>query len=541
MRIILTDQRDHSSREMEFNHAAVSLGSDSSNIVQLPSTTVPGFLAMIMPHHDEAREKWSYIPIDPSGQAMLHESPIAGQTELADGDELVVDRFRLRIEMVRVVELPAAEPAELKILQKVKEYPLPPGSDTQRAAEDVTLGGKLRKALMDTATRLGRAADFVQVIEAACQGVLPAVGARTAWMGLRRQASGRLEFVGGLKRDGAIAAEPAMLETFEYRCLQRGQCIRIIKPDEAELASAVVVPLPTRDGALGLLYVDTAAGERVLSPAEFDFIAAVAEAASVQVETLAHEQTVLRRAVSDAQVALLREVQARLDPVHVPVWPQLQLAAYTKPGQERGGDVYDVTKLPNGLASVLVAHVRGDVVSAALGIAEARSAFRVAAFHADPPHILMRELNYLMRTSKEHRLLDAAIVVMNPKSGAAEVCTAGDIGVISVDEDGEPRVWTELNSPPAGTHEQYEYARKQVRLADGATLAVFSSGCQTAADRHGQVMGRSRVVDAVCDGFGRPAMAAMDEVLADLAPFLKDGRTPDDITLLLLHRPVSPV
>ncbi len=45
---------------------------------------------------------------------------------------------------------------------------------------------------------------------------------------------------------------------------------------------------------------------------------------------------------------------------------------------------------------------------------------------------------------------------------------------------------------------------------------------------------------AVADGFGQPPSAVLDDLLADLAPFLKDGVPRDDITILLIHRAITP-
>lgn len=110
MLITLIDQRDGGTREMEFSHAAVSIGSDSSNIIQLPSTEVPEFLAMLMPHSDAEREMWSFIPIDSTGAATLRGQRLAERAPLAHGDEIHVSRFILRITYM-TANLPEADAA----------------------------------------------------------------------------------------------------------------------------------------------------------------------------------------------------------------------------------------------------------------------------------------------------------------------------------------------------------------------------------------------------------------------------------------------
>lgn len=540
MLITLTDRRDASTREMEYHHAAVSIGSDSSNMLQLPCTEVPEFLAMLMPHSEADREQWSYIPIDDSGAATLRGERLTSRTTLTHGDEIHVSRFVLRVTYL-TADLPAADAGELRILGKIRDYPLPPGSDTQRARDEITLLPGAARLASEAAIRIASSPDPVQLIERSSLALMTALRARMAWVGLRRQAQGTLEFVGGLMRDGSVCDEPPLRETLEYRCLVRGQLIRVIRPEERDISSLIAAPLQGREGALGFVYVDTAQVDRPFSAADMDLVALIADVLATRIETLAAEQTALRRGIVEAGLAVLRDAQTKLDPKHIPVWPQLQIAAYTRPGLTRGGDVYDVTRLPSGLASVLLGHVRADATGAAIGIAETRTAFRVAAFHADPPHILMRVLNHLLRASTDSRRLHAVIVVINPKTGAAEVCTAGDIGAMIVDEEGEPHVVTMLGSPPAGEQEHVDYPRRSVRIETGQTLALFTPGSETATDEGGEVLGRNRLIEAICDCFNRPALAAMDDLLADLAPFVKDGSNPDDISFMLIHRPVTPV
>lgn len=540
MLITLIDQRDGGAREMEFSHAAVSIGSDSSNIIQLPSTDVPEFLAMLMPHSDAEREMWSFIPIDPTGAATLRGQRLAERTPLAHGDEIHVSRFILRITYM-TADLPEADAGELRILEKIRDYPLPPGSDTQRAQEDVILSPRVMRAACEAAVKIASSPDPVQLIERTSLALLTALHARMAWIGFRRQPSGPLEFVGGQMRDGSVCGELPLRETFEYRCLVRGQFIRVIRPAERDISSLIAAPLRGREGTLGFVYVDTARVDRPLSAADMDLVALIADILAVRIETLVSEQAALRRGVVDAGLALLRDAQSRLDPRQIPIWPQLQVAVYTRPGHQRGGDVYDVTRLPSGLAAVMLGHVHADAPGAVIGIAEARTAFRVASFHADPPHILMRVFNHLLRASSDARKLHAAVAVINPKTGASEICTSGNIGAMVVDEEGEPHVWTMMGFPPAGEQEHVEYPRRSVRIETGQTLALFTPGCETSCDASGEVLGRHRLVEAICDCFNRPALAAMDDLLTDLAPFIKDGSNPDDISIMLIHRPVTVV
>ena len=132
-----------------------------------------------------------------------------------------------------------------------------------------------------------------------------------------------------------------------------------------------------------------------------------------------------------------------------------------------------------------------------------------------------------------------AVVLVNPKSGAAEVASAGKIGALVIDAKGAPRKVVSTQTPAVGTVKNHEYTGGGVRIHEGETLALFTRGWTAACNEAGTALGEGKFVEALCDGFGQPAGAAISELISDLTAFLKNGRVPDDITLLLVHRPAG--
>jgi len=262
---------------------------------------------------------------------------------------------------------------------------------------------------------------------------------------------------------------------------------------------------------------------------------------AAQVEAIAGGLAAQRERLVEGQTAFLREVQSRLDPTNVPTWSALQVAVYVRPGLEQAGDIYDITRLPNGLASVLIGHVKAKPTRAAMVMTKIRSAFRMGSLHADPPHILLKALNWLLHDERHPCEVDCLVLMINPKTGAMEYSTAGEVGAVVVERGGEARTLKNSGSPAVGSAKNVTYDRVSDRIETGDSLVLYSAGCATARDNQGQVLGRERFVETVCDGFGQPAAAALDGLLADLGGFLKNGEPLDDITILYLHRVVTPV
>ena len=100
-----------------------------------------------------------------------------------------------------------------------------------------------------------------------------------------------------------------------------------------------------------------------------------------------------------------------------------------------------------------------------------------------------------------------------------------------------PRSWEgPPASPPLGTVKSAEYASAAARLDEGHTLALFTRGCIKAQNESGEPIGEKRFLSALCKSAGEPAPTALDDLLSETADYLRAGKTPDDVTILLATR-----
>jgi serine phosphatase RsbU (regulator of sigma subunit) len=212
------------------------------------------------------------------------------------------------------------------------------------------------------------------------------------------------------------------------------------------------------------------------------------------------------------------------------------MAVHRRVGASRSGDVYDAMTMPNKMGSMLVANVRADPANTAIAMAELRAAFRVAGLHADPPRILLQELNWLANGYRGGGRVCAAHVVINPSTGALEFCTAGPVGAVIIADRDTVRTLTDPKVDRLGSGEAIELPRQAERLADGEMLALYTPSCAALRNADGRELGNEGFVKALCRGAGLPPADLLDDLQHDLAEYLSGGRQEDDITVLLLFR-----
>ncbi|MFQ6048467.1 MAG: PP2C family protein-serine/threonine phosphatase, partial [Phycisphaerae bacterium] len=236
------------------------------------------------------------------------------------------------------------------------------------------------------------------------------------------------------------------------------------------------------------------------------------------------------------QLGLAQQIQARLAPAILPRWDELDIAVFREPGSARTGDMYDIVQLPNGLAGIVIAHASANGPDPAIMISQVQAAFRVSALHGDAPHVLMRELNWLIYDAQSDHRLACCAVLLEPRSGAIEYCTAGQPGAHIIDQSGRARGLVGLPNPPVGAELASTYASRPEQLDPAEVLVLFTPGFETLSNRSHQPFGRRRLIETLCRSIGQRPTAMLDDLATELRIFRQAGNQPDDITVLLVRR-----
>ncbi len=518
-------------RDVTFDSGTITIGSDSGSQVHLPDLQVDlehARLLIVPGGH------WSLEAAHPDAVTVVNGRRLDKRCPIYNGDEIQIGGFLLKVAVDGKFDLGATGRTSLDDLARIKEFPLPRHGEAKQYDEPIAMQARVHRAIAALSQDLAACGDAEVLIGRVLDYLIETFDARMAWFGFRRQPRGDLEFMEGRNSDGTPGQDPPLLPTLEYRSLDRGQSLRLRRLEDG--ASAISTPLQGRRGRFGLLYAESRKTADRFRGHQLDRLFLIGTHVAARLESLLLGVSQPPRPAAADELAFLRDVQRRLDPKSVPPWAGFQVGIYSRPGADRGGDVYDLMTMPNEMASVFIGHVSGDATRTAMAIAEVHAAFRIAGLHGDPPHTLMRELNWLLHSARGECGLAAASAVMNPKSGAMEFSAAGQLGAVLIDAKGTPRTLIESPCPRLGTAKSMETPRQNLRLSSGEMLVLFTPGCSTVMDEQGASLTEQRLVNAICDGFGLGPADLLQELQGELAGFFKKGRQPDDITVMLIQR-----
>lgn len=286
------------------------------------------------------------------------------------------------------------------------------------------------------------------------------------------------------------------------------------------LCSAMIVPIPGRNGNLGAMTFVNAENRRSFDERDLALAEEVGRRAGTAIQNA-------RLYGERAEIA--RTLQDSLLPPHLPEIPGVEIAArYHAAGEgiQVGGDFYDLFPLADGSWAVIIGDVCGKGSAAAAITALARYTLRAAAMRERDPGRILATLNEaLLRQRDDRQFCTVAYAALKPGDGVADLVVArgGHPQPYVVRADGrvEP---VGARGTLLGVVPDPEFRAEAVRLGPGDSLLLYTDGV-TEARVDGELFGNDRLMEVAsrAAGLGAAELARRVEEAATSADLRDDA------------------
>jgi phosphoserine phosphatase RsbU/P len=247
--------------------------------------------------------------------------------------------------------------------------------------------------------------------------------------------------------------------------------------------------------------------------------------------------------VLEEDMLMAREVQLAMQPqAHPPLSANgltLRLAHRYRPAGSVSGDFFDVLRIADHAAGILVCDVMGHGVRSALITAMIRAMLEELRPVAADPGVLLTRLNCdlarILRQGGELIFVTAAYSVVHLGFGRLRYAQAGHPTPLRWDNrTGIVRPIAcpaESAGPALGLIDDFEFATVEEPFSEGDRLALFTDGLFEAANSAGEEFGPERLAEALARGAGLPMGEGLDLVLREVADF-SGGSFADDVCIV---------
>lgn len=242
-----------------------------------------------------------------------------------------------------------------------------------------------------------------------------------------------------------------------------------------------------------------------------------------------------------AAKALVRALQQTLIPPTPPSIPGLDIGAVYRPagpGEEVGGDFFDVFQVASDDWVVVLGDVCGKGVEAAVLTALVRYKLRELTVHIPRTDLVLHALNKVLLESETDRFCTVVLVRLRFADAAWTVSLSlgghpfplffrGEDAPISLGEVGSL----------VGVLESPSFSEVELRIEPGETLLLYTDGVTEGRRDRGQFYGEERL-SARLTGQQVSAQSLVNDLLADVLDF-QQGLPRDDIAVVAIQAPVA--
>ena len=219
------------------------------------------------------------------------------------------------------------------------------------------------------------------------------------------------------------------------------------------------------------------------------------------------------------------------------IHPQLEIAALNEPGRQVSGDYYDILKMADGNAGIVIADVVGKGVAAALIAANLQAAIRVLMPRTTDLAATASELNALLHQNTDtSRFVTVILAIIDLEANQLYYVSAGHHAPMALHPDGRIEVADERGGLPFGIDEDTDYGCISLDLGAGpTTLFFYTDGLNEAMNGNEEEFGLDRIYETLRSQAAAPPQELLKNMREAVSDFSGDVPQGDDITMLAIR------
>ena len=312
--------------------------------------------------------------------------------------------------------------------------------------------------------------------------------------------------------------------------------------DFLRIHSILLVPMRFRHSVLGVLAVVNRMDGRPFTETDLSLLQALADQASVSIHYARFSAALDEKRRLDYDLGIARRIQTALLPKEIPQIEGVELAAFSVPAQQIGGDYYDFITVDDDHLGIVIADVSGKGVAGAIVMSICRSLLRTEAPGCPSPAAVLRSVNRtLSRDLSEDMFVSILYMVLNTKTREMVVSRGGHVNPILSPKGGVEPCSIEAGGMAVGLAQPELFdsllEEKTVQLRPGDMVVAYTDGVTEAQDRVEQEWGELSLVQTV-QGVtfeGGDAAALASRVRQRLMEFASNMPQYDDMTLVAMQ------
>jgi serine phosphatase RsbU (regulator of sigma subunit) len=246
----------------------------------------------------------------------------------------------------------------------------------------------------------------------------------------------------------------------------------------------------------------------------------------------------------DHDLDVARRIQMGVLPAKLPEVKGYDLASYSHPAEQTGGDIFDVVALeeeltPAGPAiAILLADATGHGIGPALSVTQVRAMLRIGVRLGGSLRNVLDQMNrQLFADLDAGRFVTALLGRLDPHAHRFDYDSAGQGPLLHYHAKDRQAEWRNSSLLPLGIEEDLMSVELEtMHLEEGDVVALLTDGFYEYLDPANVMFNIQRMAAVVDANHERPAKEILNAVLVAVSEFARGSPQLDDMTAIVIKR-----
>ena len=321
---------------------------------------------------------------------------------------------------------------------------------------------------------------------------------------------------------------------FESNQILHGEQLKEKRPELFDAGFVLSVPMVIKNEVRGVILLGKRLTGKPFSQSDLEYISSVAGLAVISIENSRLFKEALEKQKLEKDLELARTIQKNLLPKEIPVFKNIEIAAFNKTAKQVGGDYYDIIRLDEKNVLIAIADVSGKGVQAALLMANLQ-AFLKAIIKQNIP--LVEASNLINDLVSENTTMGSFITffwgILNTEDRTFTYVNAGHNPPVWVGNGKLVKLKTGgmiLGVMPTVV----DYKFETIQLEKGDLIVLFTDGITEAMDTEKNEYSEERLEKLITENKKETAGGLLKKIMEDVNDHTSGAEQSDDITCCVI-------
>lgn len=312
--------------------------------------------------------------------------------------------------------------------------------------------------------------------------------------------------------------------------------IGLTESEKAQLKEiSLIIPIYLKDELLGALTFGMKHSGKAFSEEDIDLLKSFASQSSISLENTRLNFEQINKQKYEEEVNIAKRIQYSLLPDNDIIHKRMDIAGYSEPAREIGGDFYDIIKLSDDRVLVAIADVSDKGIPAALYMSQVQAMLQFASEIFKSPKEILTEINkQIYDQLDKFSFVTILIAIFDVKNDSVRIARAGHTPLIRVRDNIQSNIY--IKGIGVGLDKQDIFNNNieevELEIKTGDVYFMYSDGVSESMDEHKELFGSERVEKIVKENSSQSSEIIKSKLLNELAYHRKSASINDDITFV---------